>query len=79
MTCRVKVTGAGVVAYEGEDGLEHPVPRGKYTLTKSDGRYRLTGPAGEYLIVAPEGIGADVYLEQKKKDGTLQKSEGEWP
>ena len=21
MTCRVKVTGAGVVAYEGEDGL----------------------------------------------------------
>ncbi len=43
MPCRVKVTGAGVVAYEGEDGLEHPVPRGKYTLTKSNGRYTLTG------------------------------------
>ncbi len=79
MLCRVKVTGSGVVAYEGEDGLEHPVPRGKYTLRLSDGRYRLTGPAGEYLIVAPEGIGADIYLEQKKTDRTLQLTEGEWP
>ncbi len=79
MLCRVKVTGARVVAYEGEDGVEQAVPHGVYTLRRSDGRYRLTGPAGEYLIVAPEGIGADVYLEQKKKDGTLQKTEGEWP
>ena len=79
MLCRVRVTGSGVVAYEGEDGQEKSVPHGAYTLRLSDGRYRLTGPAGEYLIVAPEGIGADVYLEQKKKDGTLQKTEGEWP
>jgi len=50
-----------------------------YTLKLLDGRYRLTGPAGDYLIVAPEGIGADAYIEQKKKDGTLQKTEGEWP
>ncbi len=63
----------------GEDGQEHPVPRGVNTLKLSDGRYRLTGPAGDYLIVAPEGIGADVYIEQKKKDGTLHLTEGEWP
>ena len=77
--CRVKVTGAGVVAYEGEDGLEHVVPHGVYTLKLSDGRYRLTGPAGEYLIVAPERIGAVAYLEQNKADGALQLTEGEWP
>ncbi len=79
MLCRVKVTGSGVVACEGKDGREQAVPHGVYTLKLSDGRYRLTGPAGEYLIVAPEGIGADVYLEQKKKDGTLHLTEGEWP
>ncbi len=79
MLCRVKVTGSGVVACEGEDGQEQAVPQGVYTLKLSDGRYRLTGPAGEYLIVAPEGIGADEYLDQKKKDSTLQKTEGEWP
>ncbi len=79
MLCRVKVTGPGVVAYEGEDGQEKAVPHGAYTLKPSDGRYRLTGPTGEYLIVAPEGIRADVYLEQKKEDGTLQLTEGEWP
>ena len=79
MLCRVKVTGSGVVACEGEDGKEHPVPHGVYTLKLSDGRYTLTGPAGEYLIVAPEGIGANIYLEQKKTDGTLQLTEGEWP
>ena len=79
MLCRVKVTGSGVVAYEGEDGQEKSVPHGAYTLRLSDGRYRLTGPAGEYLIVAPEGIGADIYLEQKKTDRTLQLTEGEWP
>ena len=79
MLCRVRVTGSGVVAYEGEGGQEHPVPHGVYTLKLSDRRYRLIGPAGEYLIVAPEGIGTDGYLNQKKKDGTLQKTEGEWP
>ncbi len=79
MLCRVKVTGSGVVAYEGEDGQEQAVPHGVYTLKLSDGRYRLTGPAGEYLIVAPKGIGVDVYLEQRKTDGTLQLTEGEWP
>ena len=79
MLCRVKVTGSGVVAHEGENGQEKSVPHGAYTLRLSDGRYRLTGPAGEYLIVAPEGIGADGYLDQKKKDGTLQLTEGEWP
>ena len=79
MLCRVKVTCSGVVACEGEDGKEHPVPHGVYTLKLSDGRYTLTGPAGEYLIVAPEGIGANNYLEQKKTDGTLQLTEGEWP
>ncbi len=41
--------------------------------------YSLTGPAGEYLIVAPEGIGPDVYLQQKKADDTLQLTDGEWP
>ncbi len=79
MLCRVRVTGSGVVAHEGEDGQEHPVPHGAYTLRLSDGRYRLTGPAAEYLIVAPEGIGADIYLEQQKTDRTLQLTEGEWP
>ncbi len=80
MLCRVKVTGPGVVAYEGEDGQEKAVPHGAYTLLKlSDGRYRLTGPAGEYLIVAPQEHGPDGYLDQKKEDGTLQKTEGEWP
>ena len=79
MLCRVRVTGSDVVASEGEGGQGHPVPHGVYTLKLSDGHYRLTGPAGEYLIVAPEGIGADVYLEQKKTDGTLQLTEGEWP
>ncbi len=79
MLCRVKVTGSGVVVYKGEDGQEHQVPRGVYTLNLSDGRYKLTGPAGEYLIVVPERIGAEVYLEQKKIDGTLQLTEGEWP
>ncbi len=80
MLCRVRVTGSGVVAYEGEDGQEKAVPHGAYTLLKlSDGRYRLTGPAGEYLIVAPKRIGADVYFEQNKTDGTLQLTEGEWP
>ena len=67
MLCRVKVTGSGVVVYEGEDGQELPVPRGVFTLKLSDGRYRLTGPAGEYLIVMPDGVGAEVYLEQKKR------------
>ncbi len=80
MLCRVKVTGSGVVAYEGGGTVRRsPCRMARTTLRLSDGRYRLTGPAGEYLIVAPEGIGADVYLEQKKKDGTLQKTEGEWP
>ncbi len=79
MLCRVKVTGSGVVVYEGEDVQEHPVPRGVFTLKLSDGRYRLTGPAGEYLIVMPDGVGAEVYLEQKKTDGTLRLAEGEWP
>ncbi len=79
MLCRVKVTGSGVVACEGEDGKEHPVPHGVYTLKLSDGRYRLTGPAGEYLIVAPQEHGPDGYLDQKREDGTLQKTEGEWP
>ena len=79
MLCRVKVTGSGVVAHEGKNVQENSVPHGAYTLRLSDGRYRLTGPAGEYLIVAPEGIGADGYLDQKKKDGTLQLTEGEWP
>ncbi len=79
MLCRVRVTGAGVVAYEGEDGLEQAVPHGVYTLRRSDGRYRLTGPVGEYPIVAPKGIGADGYLDQQKKNGTLQLTEGEWP
>ena len=79
MLCRVKVFGSGDVWAEGEDGQEKAVPHGVYTLKLLDGRYRLTGPAGDYLIVAPEGIGADVYIEQKKKDGTLQKTEGEWP
>ncbi len=77
MLYRVKVTGSGVVVYEGEDGQEHPAPRGVFTLKPSDGRYRLTGPAGEYPIVVPDGVGADVYLEQKKTDGTLQLTEGE--
>ncbi len=79
MLCRVKVTGSGVVAYEGEDGQEKAVRHGVYSLKLSDGRYTLTGPAGEYLIVAPEGIGADVYLEQQKTNNTLQLIEGEWP
>ena len=79
MLCRVKVTGSGVVACEGEDGQENPVPHGVYTLKLSEGRYTLTGPASEYLIVAPEGIAAVVYLEQKRTDGTLQLTEGEWP
>ncbi len=79
MLCRVRVTSSGVVARKGEAGEEQAVPHGVYTLKLSDGRYRLTGPAGEYLIAAPEGIGADVYLEQKKTDGTLQLTEGEWP
>ncbi len=79
MLCRVRVTGSGVVAYEGEDGVEQAIPHGVYTLRRSDGRYWLTGPAGEYLIVAPKRIGADVYLEQNKTDGTLQLTEGEWP
>ncbi len=79
MRCRVKVTGAGIVGYEGEGGLEHPVPRGEYTLTKSDGRYRLTGPSGDYFIIAPDGIEADGYLDQKLEDRTFQIIEEERP
>ena len=69
MLCRVKVTGAGVVAYEGEDGLEHPVPRGEYTLTKSDGRYTLTGAYSwrwaeelEELGVTPRSVSGDYLI-----------------
>ena len=70
---------SGLVVYEGEDGLEHRVPHGEYTLTKSDGCYTLTGPAREYLIVAPEPLGAEGYLDQQLENRTLQIIEGVRP
>ena len=81
MSWRVKVTGSGVVAAEGEKNQDVQIPHGEYEMSKrSDGRYELRGNARSFLIVAPEDIGAEVYLAQKVADRTLQVIGGDkWP
>ena len=53
MLCRVKVTGSGVVAYEGEDGQEKSVPHGAYTEAI---RWALLQGSAAYLAL---GLAAD--------------------
>ena len=68
----VKISGSGIVSYQGEN-RRHAVPHGEYTMIElSDGNYELRGSGQIYVI---DGTDVPQYVENR----TLKILEGDWP